>query len=182
VIKYVGIPVSGDHRRAAAAFKPLSHGDADFDLAFMLIWLLAPLGVTLQDPGLAGWFVLYGLIVLANFWPRADRLLQIFDRYRAISAVMVGQSVLTLILVAVAYFYQGACWKCCWHTCWETVGSLFIHPRPGRGRKQWGLGWWRSPFGLLKEAARGRTVAVSTNISATINLVNKDGELLWSLR
>ena len=46
--------------------------------------------------------------------------------------------------------------------------------------QRWGIGWWRAPIGLLRDRTRELVrFAFSTNISATINLVNKDGELLW---
>jgi O-antigen/teichoic acid export membrane protein len=46
--------------------------------------------------------------------------------------------------------------------------------------QRWGNDWWRTPVSVLSEEKRELIrFAVSTNISATINLVNKDGELLW---
>jgi O-antigen/teichoic acid export membrane protein len=46
--------------------------------------------------------------------------------------------------------------------------------------KKWGINWWRAPVSLLRDRSKELVrFAVSTNISATINLVNKDGELLW---
>jgi O-antigen/teichoic acid export membrane protein len=46
--------------------------------------------------------------------------------------------------------------------------------------QRWGSNWWRAPVGQLRDRANELVkFAFSTNISATINLVNKDGELLW---
>ena len=46
--------------------------------------------------------------------------------------------------------------------------------------QRWGFNWWRTPLGLLRDRSKELLrFAFSTNISATINLVNKDGELLW---
>ena len=187
VIKYVGeYSVSGDTRKAAAVFKTAGITETATSIfAFGLIWLLAPLGARYfaKDAGLAGWFILYGLIVLANFMAESSTgLLQIFDRYRAIAAVTVGQSMLTLILVAVAYYYQrGLLEVLLAYMAGKTIGSLSLTTIAlSEAHYQWGPGWWRSPLGLLRDRLRevGR-FAVSTNISATINLVNKDGELLW---
>ncbi|HLE15930.1 MAG TPA: oligosaccharide flippase family protein [Anaerolineales bacterium] len=187
VIKYVGeFSVSGDSRRAAAVFKTAGVTETLTSIfAFGLIWLLAPLGARYfaKDAGLAGWFILYGLIVLANFMSESSTgLLQIFDRYRAIAIVTVGQSLLTLILVGVAYYIQGGLLEVLLaYMAGKTVGSLSLTLIAlSEAGQRWGPGWWRSPFGLLRERLGevGR-FAVSTNISATINLVNKDGELLW---
>jgi O-antigen/teichoic acid export membrane protein len=187
VIKYVGeYTVSGDSRRAAAVFKTAGITETLTSIfAFLLIWLLAPLGARYfaKDAGLAGWFILYGLIVLANFMAESSTgLLQIFDRYRAIAVVTVGQSLLTVILVAIAYLYQGGLLEVLLaYMAGKTVGSLSLTVIAwSEAGHHWGSGWWRSPFGLLRERLRevGR-FAISTNISATINLVNKDGELLW---
>lgn len=46
--------------------------------------------------------------------------------------------------------------------------------------RQWGRGWWREPLSLLNPQRRELVhFAFSTNISATLSLVNKDAELLW---
>ena len=71
VIKYVGeYTVAGDEIRAAAVFKTAGILETLTSVfAFGLIWLLAPLGAQYlaKDVGMTFWFVLYGLIVLANF-------------------------------------------------------------------------------------------------------------------
>jgi O-antigen/teichoic acid export membrane protein len=47
-------------------------------------------------------------------------------------------------------------------------------------QRQWGTGWWKVSLGLLRPQARELTrFAVSTNLSATLSLINKDSELLW---
>ncbi|MFQ5615205.1 MAG: lipopolysaccharide biosynthesis protein, partial [Anaerolineales bacterium] len=48
--------------------------------------------------------------------------------------------------------------------------------------RRWGWSWFRSPISLLRGQFRELfRFAFSTNISATINLVNKDSEELWVL-
>jgi O-antigen/teichoic acid export membrane protein len=48
-------------------------------------------------------------------------------------------------------------------------------------RKEWGAGWWRVPFNVLREDRRSLlTFAFSTNLSATVSLIAKDSEDLWA--
>jgi O-antigen/teichoic acid export membrane protein len=187
VIKYVGeYSVEGDMTRAAAVFKSAGILETITSfLAFGLIWLLAPLGAQYfaKDAAVADWFILYGLIVLANFIVESSTgLLQIFDRYKLIAMATVGQSVVTLILVAWVYMNQGGLYEIVLvYMTGKIVGAIALAISAlVLASQEWGADWWRAPIGLLRDRARelGR-FAVSTNISATINLVNKDGEVLW---
>jgi O-antigen/teichoic acid export membrane protein len=46
--------------------------------------------------------------------------------------------------------------------------------------RAWGGSWWRAPLRSLRSQARELVgFGVNTNLSATINLVNKDAEILW---
>jgi len=75
-----------------------------------LIWLLAPLGARYfaKDPGVADWFVIYGLIVIANLISESSvGLLQIFDRFRRMALLNVIQSLVTLAIIAFVYVNQG---------------------------------------------------------------------------
>jgi O-antigen/teichoic acid export membrane protein len=187
VIKYVGqYSVEGDETRAAAVFKSaaLLETLTSF-IAFGLIWLLAPLGAEFiaKDVTTTDWFILYGLIVLANFMAESSTgLMQIFDRYKIIAGVTLGQSLLTLGLIGIVYIYQGGLFEVVLAYMGGkiagalslAIGALLVATR------RWGPRWWLTPIGLLRDRAREFSrFAISTNISATINLVNKDGELLW---
>lgn len=187
VVKYVGqYSVEGDDRRAAAVFKSAGILETLTSLfAFGLIWLLAPLGARYiaKDITTTYWFVLYGLIVLANFMAESSTgLMQIFDRYKVIAGITIGQSLLTLGIIVYVYSNQGG--------LFEVVVAYMVGKIAGAlalaisaifiASSHWGSGWWRAPIGLLRDRTRELVrFAVSTNISATINLVNKDGELLW---
>lgn len=187
VIKYVGhYSEVGDKLRAAAIFKVAGLSEMlSSILAFGLIWALAPLGARLfaKDVTTASWFVIYGLIVLANLMSEsATGLLQIFDRFRVIASITIGQSLLTLSLIALAYWRDGG--------LLEVVLAYMAGKMAGavgltlaaliEATRRWGFGWWRVPLSLLKGQGRElASFAINTNISATINLVNKDSELLW---
>ncbi|MBE0409021.1 MAG: oligosaccharide flippase family protein [Anaerolineales bacterium] len=187
VIKYVGhYSEVGDKQRAAVIFKVA--GLTEFTtsiLAFGLIWLLAPFGARFfaQDVATTPWFIIYGLVVLANFISEsATGLMQIFNRFRRIAAVTIGQSVLTLSLIALAYFNDGGLMEVVLaYMVGKVAGALGLTAIAlWEAAHRWGRGWWREPITLLR--GKGRELvsfAVNTNISATINLVNKDSELLW---
>ncbi len=187
VIKYVGqYTVEGDETQAAAVFKSAGILETLTSLiAFGLIWLLAPLGARYlaKDTATTFWFTLYGLIVLANFMAESSTgLLQIFDRYKIIAGITIGQSILTVSLVGLVYINQGGLFE----VVLAYMGGKITGAITSAGAaivlatQRWGMGWWRSPIRLLRDRARELVrFAVSTNISATINLINKDGELLW---
>ena len=187
VIKYVGhYTETGDQRRAAVVFKSAALAEMAASIAaFLLICLLAPLAATYlaKDASLAYLFVLYGLIVLANLISESSTgLLQVFDRYRRIASLNVVQSILTLVIIFWVYVTNGNIVQIVVaYLIGKTVGALIltIAALTEAGR-HWGPGWWKTPFSLLRPQARELThFAVSTNLSASLNLINKDGELLW---
>jgi O-antigen/teichoic acid export membrane protein len=187
VVKYVGqYTVDGDEVRAAAVFKTAGILETFTSIfAFGLIWLLAPLGAQYfaKDVSMTSWFVLYGLIVLANFMAESSTgLLQIFDRYRIIAGITFGQSLVTLSLISLAYINQGGLFEVVLaYMGGKIVGAVTLAVAAVvLATRRWGPGWWRAPIGQLRDQANELVrFAFSTNISATINLVNKDGELLW---
>lgn len=187
VVKYVGeYSVEDDKTRAAAVFKSASIIETLSSLfAFGLIWLLAPLGAQLfaKDINTTNWFILYGLIVLGNFMIESSTgLLQIFDKFRVMAVIAVGQSILTLILVGYLYATQGGLYEIVLvYMVGKIAGAIALAGYAiFLASQTWGNGWWRAPVGLLRDRSKELVrFAVSTNISATINLVNKDGEVLW---
>lgn len=187
VIKYVGeYTVEGDETRAAAVFKSAGILETLTSFfAFGLIWLLAPLGAQYlaKDSGATFWFVLYGLIVLANFMAESSTgLIQIFDRFKIIAGITIGQSILTLSLVGLVFINQGGLFEIVLAYMGGKIAGAIASATAAvvLATHQWGAGWWRAPVSLLKDRTNEIVrFAFSTNISATINLVNKDGELLW---
>ena len=85
VVRYVGhYEEQGDPERSAGVFKIAGALEICGSLiAFALIWILAPFGAQLfaQEPDLADWFRVYGLIVMVNIlYESATGLLQISCR------------------------------------------------------------------------------------------------------
>jgi len=187
VIRYVGhYQENDDPHRAAAVFKVAGFLEILGSLvAFGLIWFLAPLGsrIFAHDPNLVEWFRIYGFIVLANFmYESATGILHIFDRFRAVAIVNVLQSVLTLTLIAIAFFSKaGLTAVVLAYMVGKSFGSLGISGVAiFQARESWGADWWRTPVSLLKTELRTLlTFAFSTNISGTVSLIAKDSEVLW---
>ena len=187
VIKYVGqFSEQGDHGRAAAVFKVAAMLEmlASF-AAFGLAWLMAPLGARYltKDASLQGWFILYGLILVANLIAESSTgLLQIFDRFRRMASINVAQSILTLLIIVFVYVSHGGFLGILIaYLVGKAVGALALTSVAiYEANQRWGSRWWSTPLGILRPQARELThFAVSTNISASLSLINKDSELLW---
>ena len=187
VIKYVGqYTETGDREKAAAIFKAAALAEMLASLvAFGLIWLLAPLAARYlaKDAALQGWFVLYGLIVIANLIAESSTgLLQLFDRYRRMAFLNVIQSLVTLGIIGVAYFSGGGMLQVLVaYLVGKVIGATGLTAAALiEATRRWEWGWWRAPLGSLREQGRELArFAVNTNISASLSLINKDSELLW---
>jgi O-antigen/teichoic acid export membrane protein len=189
VIKYVGqFHEQEDPQRAAAVFKAaaLVEMAASF-IAYGLVLALAPLGARFlaKDLATAQWFAVYGLIVLANLVAESSTgMLLIFDRFRRMGLLNVIQSAFTLAVIAWVYLSQGGMLGILVaYLLGKTFGALSLTAAAfHEARRRWGAGWWRAPLSLLRPYRRELVhFAVSTNISASLSLINKDSELLWVL-
>lgn len=187
IIKYIGKhSEERDNQRASAVFKAASLAEMLVSiLAYGLIWLLAPLGAVYlaKDASLTDLFRLYGVIVLANLIAEsATGLLQIFDRYRKIASLNVLQSIVSLLFITIAYILKGGMQEVLLaYIAGKVVSASGLTWLAWQeAHRQWGAGWWHVSLSALRPQARELAhFAVSTNISASLNLVNKDSELLW---
>lgn len=187
VIKYVGhYTETGDQPRAAALFKAAALAEILASVvAFGLIWVLSPLGARYlaKDIHLASWFTVYGLIVLANLIAESSTgLLQIYDRFRRLAIVNVAQSAFSLVLIGLVSFTGGGLLE----VLLAYIGGKMLGALTLTGvalveaSSRWGPRWWQAPISLLRPQARELAhFAVSTNLSASLSLVNKDAEPLW---
>ena len=189
VVRYVGDSLEqGDERRAAAVFKFAALVEAGSSLfSFGLIMLLAPVGARFlaKDIAFSQVFALYGLIVVGNlFFESASGLLQILDRFRLIAVMQVIQTVITLLLIAWAYLAGGGLTAVVLaYMAGKLINGVGVALLAGlEAGRQLGPGWLKVPIASLRGEFRALLkFAFSTNISATINLVNKDSEELWVL-
>ncbi|RCK74745.1 MAG: hypothetical protein ANABAC_1462 [Anaerolineae bacterium] len=187
VVRYVGeFEERGEQEQAAALFKGAALVEMGASLvAFALIWALAPFGARwlAKDVQTATWFTLYGWIVIANLIAESSTgLLQIFDRFRRMAWLQLGGSLVTLLLIGFAYLNHSGLAGVLWaYILGKSVGALgFTVAALREAQVRWGERWWQAPLNRLRpkfgELAR---FALSTNISASLSLINKDSELLW---
>ncbi|HUF36896.1 MAG TPA: oligosaccharide flippase family protein [Anaerolineales bacterium] len=189
VVRYVGqYTEEGDAQSSAAVFKFACYIESLSSLfSFGLIVLLAPLGARFlaKDITLTEVFILYGLIVVGNLvFESATGLLQILDRFRAIAAVQTAQSALTLVLISLAFVSGGGLVDVVLaYMAGKFLAGLGVAALAFReAGRAWGRGWSRTPLTVLRGRYRELLgFAFNTNLSATINLVNKDSEQLWVL-
>lgn len=187
VVKYVRLyEERKEHQMAAAVYKMATMLEAGGSIvAFMLIALLAPLGVSLFSDvaGVEHIFILYGSLVLINMiFDSSDGVLQVFNRFDAKSAIDITQSVVRLGLTVAVFLAGGGLVGM---VLAELGGRLlrsaavtFLALRTAR--QHWGAGWWRTPISVLKSDRRSLLAfAFSTNLSASVSLVAKDSESLW---
>lgn len=187
VISYVGkFEADQDHVGAAATFKAAALTELSGSIvAFLLILILAPLGASVfsHDPALAGLYAFYGISVIANLIAESSTgMLQYSNRFTWIAYIMVGQSVITLALIAWAFLSGGG--------LSAVVGAYLIGKvvlavsltilALWQAAQRWGGGWWKAPLLSLQGERRGLVrFAISTNISGTLNLVTRDSDELW---
>lgn len=188
VVRYVRLyEERKQHEKAAAVFKlaallELSGSAA----AFFLVVILAPLGVNLfsDQAGVESLFILYGLLALINIvFDSSDGMLQVFNRFDAKSIIDIIQSAVRLGLTILVLVTGGGLIEI---ILAELAGRLVrsvavLAVALSTARKQWGAGWWLTPFSVLRKDRRSLlTFAFSTNLSATVSLIAKDSEDLWA--
>jgi O-antigen/teichoic acid export membrane protein len=194
VVKYVGqYTEEGRPERAAAVFKTASLVEILTSVfAYLVVFLAAPLAARIfaKDPAVTTWFQVYGLIVLANLMAEsATGFLQIFDRFQWIAVLNVLQSLATLLIISGIFFYyeflhpggDAILPVILAYLVGKTLGALGLTGAAlFEATRVWGRGWWRAPINSLRAQARELIgFGINTNLSATINLVNKDAEILW---
>ena len=187
VVKYVGqFSEANDPQRASAVFKAAALLEMLASIAaFGLLWLLAPLGARYlaKDITTQPLFILYGLILIANLVSESSTgILQIFDRFRYIAYSNVLQSVVTLVIIAFVYYSKGGLQGILLaYLIGKAVSALTISIIAMlEAIHNWGWDWWKVRVNiLLPKAKELGWFAISTNISASLSLINKDSELLW---
>lgn len=163
----------------------------------------------LKNPAMTGWFILYGLIILVNLVAESSTgLLQIFNRYRWIALMNMSGGAATLLVIGIVYIINQIVLKSIPAQTFS-VGEIIISLKDltefaipailvayltGKGAsalgltfaafrlagQEWGRQWWQTPLSILRPQTRELVhFATSTNISATLSLVNKDAEVLW---
>jgi O-antigen/teichoic acid export membrane protein len=186
VVKYAGQSLAVDRRdEAAAIIKTAGISEALTSIiAYLLLYLLAPLAAVYfaKDASVTPWIRLYGLALLVNLMTETSTaVLQVGNHFRSQAVLQFIQSVITFGGIVLAYFLHGGILAVLLaYLIGKTVYGLGLMAAGLRWmRPTLGAGWARASFHLLPNPRQMAGFAFSTNLSATINLLVRDSEILW---
>ena len=153
-------------------------------LAFVLVYLLAPLAAVhlAKDINTTIYFRIYGISVLGSLVAETSvGILQVDNRFRGQAVINVAQSILTAAVIAAAFFTQGSLMMV---VLAYLLGKILLGIGPAvlavqSANRLVGKGWWKAPLNVLPDWKELGQFALSTNLSATVNLVVRDSEVLW---
>lgn len=186
VVRYGGEYLERDEKyKAAAVIKAAGLTEAFVSLiAFLVVVLTAHLAeVHLAKTENVAWmFTVFALGLLANFNTETSTgVLQITDRIKLQGTINLAQAVLTTLIIAGAFFFNGSITivlvaylvgKSIIGLGLFTAAQIQLHKRLGNG-------WWRAPFSALTDTRELIRFAFSSNISATIIKLFRESELIW---
>ena len=136
-----------------------------------------------DDPQSTRYFLIYGLFILGNFASETSGgILQIDNKFKQQAVLNIAQSVLTAGIILAAFFAGGGLMVV---LLAYLAGKLVLGIGPfvlalRSADNLAGKGWWkRSSAKLLPPWKELRTFGLTGNLSATINLVVRDSEVLW---
>ncbi len=186
VVRYVGEAyVNQDHPKTGALIKFAAGVEAVTSLfAFLFMVCTARLGakIFLDDPELSGLIFFYGISILGGIvMETANGILRVINRYRSIALISLVQNVIVALIV---YFSTKQNLGLYGILTAYLVGKILLGVVPVILCMLWlpgfiGHKWWKAPLSLIEDKKSILKFTVSTNISSTINLLARDGELLW---
>ena len=186
VVRYVGEAyVNQDYHRTGALIKFAALVEAVTSLfAFLFMFATSRFGaqIFLDDSGLAGLIMFYGISIIGGLvMETANGILRVINKYRSIALVSLVQNVLVALIV---YFSTVNNLGLMGILSAYMIGKVLLGIAPVVLCVHWlphkiGHGWWKAPLSLITDKKPILRFTVSTNISSTINLLARDGELLW---
>ena len=186
VVRYVGEAyVNQDYPRTGALIKFAALVEAVTSLfAFLFMFATARFGaqIFLDDAELAGLIMFYGISIIGGLvMETANGILRVINKYRSIALVSLVQNVLVALIV---YFSTVNNLGLMGILSAYMIGKVLLGIVPVVLCVLWlphkiGHEWWKAPLSLITDKKPILRFTVSTNISSTINLLARDGELLW---
>ena len=186
VVKYFGEAVAhAEKDKAAAIVKAAGIGEIiSAVLSFLILVLFAPLAAErlAGDPATAPLFILYGMIILANFtYETAIGVIQVQNHFRNQAIINLISSISTASIIAWAYFTQKGLLEILLAYIMGKfilgLGTTFLGWR--EMNKLLGKDWWKTNFSSLPPLKELLGFAFSTNISNTVIHLVRDNEALW---
>jgi O-antigen/teichoic acid export membrane protein len=186
VVRYMGEALEkGEKERAGAVVKAAALTEALTSLAaFGVLALLAPIGALYftKDSSLQPLFLLYGTSILANLiYETSTGVLQVTGHFRSQALINLLQSLLVAGLIVWAALTQRGLVEV---LLAYLAGKVIIGMGPALVALYWlprnlGRDWWKASFSFLPPWRELVRFALSTNFSATINLIARDSEVPW---
>ncbi|NPV55647.1 MAG: oligosaccharide flippase family protein [Anaerolineae bacterium] len=186
VVRYVSAYLTDERPdKAAAVVKAALLAEAlTTVVAFIFLVFTARLGaqVFAKDVNFTPYFLVYGISVLGSLVVETSTgILQVDNRFRSQATVNLAQSALTALVIAVAYITNAGLWLV---LAAYLIGKMILGIAPavlawGSLKRLLPQRWWTASFDLLPPRRELVSFAMSTNMSATINLLVRDSELLW---
>jgi O-antigen/teichoic acid export membrane protein len=185
VVKYAAQFLAEERRdRAAAVVKAAALVEGLTTLVGLgLLVVLAPLAAEYlaKDVRAAGWFLLYGLVLLPNlFYETSLGVLHAARQFKLQAAANLGQSLIVAGVIGWAFLTQGGVFEVLLaFLLGKSFAGLAVAALAAReARRLLGEGWQRAPLSLLPERREMLRFAISTNLNQTINLVARNSETL----
>lgn len=186
VVRYVGEAyVKEDYPRTGALIKFAALVEAVTSLfAFIFMVCTAKLGakIFLNDPELSGLILFYGISIIGGIvMETANGILRVINRYRSIALVSLIQNMIVALIVFLATNRDLGLTGI---LSAYMIGKVLLGIVPVILCLIWlprtiGRNWWKAPLSLIDNKKTILNFTISTNISSTINLFARDGELLW---
>jgi O-antigen/teichoic acid export membrane protein len=153
-------------------------------VAFLILFLLAPWGARTfaRDASVAPLFLFYGLTLFSNLIYETSRgILQAHRRFGQFAAVYLLQTILTLLLIAGAFFTSSGSmgFVLAAYLAGKTLAGIVIIVLAIRTLNENLPGWWRVP---LRTYCGWRALfgfALNTNLNGTVTLFVRDSIPLY---
>jgi len=185
IVRYLGKELTEDNRTKAGAVVKLAmlvEGVTSL-VAFGVLMLLAPLGAKYiaKDIQTLPLIQLFAVSILGKMFSETSvGILQITNHFRAQAFINLGQSVITALLILLAFLLKGDIY---FVLMAYLVGKIIlgIGPLilalfylPGHLER----GWWKTPLSKLPPFKEIALYTLSTNLSGTVKMVATESEPL----
>ena len=185
IIRYLGKELTEDNRQKAGAVVKVSFLIEGLTsvLAFGILMLLAPFGAKFfaKDVLTLPLIQLYGFTILAKmFSETATGILQITNRFRIQAIINLAQSVITALLIFIAFLVDGSIY---FVLVAYMVGKIILgvspvilalHYMPDHLSPR----WWKAPLSMLPPYKEIAKYTLSTNLSGTVKMIASESEPL----
>ncbi len=153
-------------------------------MAYLILILLTPWAARLlaKDISVVALFPFYGLMLVANLvYETSTGVLQAHKRFDRIAILNTLQSVITVVLVLLAFFLRRGVFEVLGaYLVGKAFAGIFLSILAFQQMSQsQGKDWWRTPVRQVKEWRGIIGFAINTNLNGTVNLITRDNILLY---